>query len=236
MLLSPEIVALLFTAASIGVIHTLVGPDHYLPIAALAKSRAWALPMTLLMTVVFGLAHTAGSVLLGVLGIALGYSLDLINLIESGRGRAAGYVLAGGGLAYLIYSVRMLRREKSHAHEHTHADGTVHSHAHSHHGRHVHLHHSAAGAPSYLLLMIFILGPCEALIPVLMYPASQQNYMAVVLVVLAFVLATLLTMLILVALTYLGVTKFSEVYIQKYAGVCFGAVLGVSGVLVLSGL
>ncbi len=188
------------------------------------------------MTVIFALAHTAGSVLLGALGIALGYSLELIHVIEAGRGAVAGYVLAGAGIAYLIYSIRALRRGKPHVHEHTHADGTMHSHPHSHHGQHIHVHPSRAGIPSYLLLMIFILGPCEALIPVLMYPASQQNAVGVILVVLAFILATSLTMLILVSLTYLGSTTLSDVHIEKYAGIGFGAALGLSGVFVLSGL
>jgi len=37
-----EFVALCATAAGVGVIHTLLGPDHYLPFAAMARAGDWS--------------------------------------------------------------------------------------------------------------------------------------------------------------------------------------------------
>ncbi len=46
----------------------------------------------------------------------------------------------------------------------------------------------------WALFVIFILGPCEALIPLLMYPASQHSWWGLTVVVLAFAAATIATM------------------------------------------
>ena len=64
--------ALCSSALAIGVFHTLLGPDHYLPFVALSKARAWSRRRTLLITAGFGFAHTVGTVLLGAAGLALG--------------------------------------------------------------------------------------------------------------------------------------------------------------------
>ena len=37
--MSHDLTILAVTAASIGVVHTLVGPDHYLPFVVLAQAR-----------------------------------------------------------------------------------------------------------------------------------------------------------------------------------------------------
>ena len=42
--MSPDISILLVTAASIGFIHTLTGPDHYLPFIVMSKARKWTQP------------------------------------------------------------------------------------------------------------------------------------------------------------------------------------------------
>ena len=48
--MAPDLTLLLVTAASIGVVHTLLGPDHYLPFVAMAKARGWSLARTLRIT------------------------------------------------------------------------------------------------------------------------------------------------------------------------------------------
>ena len=42
-----DIGLLLLTAASIGFIHTLLGPDHYLPFVAMSAARGWSSRRTL---------------------------------------------------------------------------------------------------------------------------------------------------------------------------------------------
>ena len=42
--MSPETTVLALTAAAIAFVHTLLGPDHYLPFVAMAKARGWSMP------------------------------------------------------------------------------------------------------------------------------------------------------------------------------------------------
>ena len=69
---------LVLTAASIGFIHTLLGPDHYVPFVAMGAARRWTTRKTLLVTSLCGLGHVAGSVAIGMIGIAIGVSLSRI--------------------------------------------------------------------------------------------------------------------------------------------------------------
>ena len=50
-------------------------------------------------------------------------------------------------------------------------------------------------ATPWTLFIIFVFGPCEPFIPVLMYPAAHANWVAVGAVCLAFSVATIGTML-----------------------------------------
>ena len=66
------VTALLGFAALLGFTHTLTGPDHYLPFVAMSRIGRWSLSKTVAITIACGIGHVAGSVVLGMLGIALG--------------------------------------------------------------------------------------------------------------------------------------------------------------------
>ncbi|MDD5693847.1 MAG: hypothetical protein PHD61_00875, partial [Bacteroidales bacterium] len=84
--MSNEIMILCVTALSIGFIHTLLGPDHYLPFIVLARARDWSVMKTGLITAVCGLGHVGSSVLLGLLGVALGVGISRLEGFEAFRG------------------------------------------------------------------------------------------------------------------------------------------------------
>ena len=46
-----DIGLLVLTAASIGFVHTLLGPDHYLPFVAMGAARRWSTRKTLWITI-----------------------------------------------------------------------------------------------------------------------------------------------------------------------------------------
>jgi hypothetical protein len=71
-----ELNALIVAAASIGFFHTLLGPDHYVPFAMMSWSRKWSWSKTALITLLCGLGHIAGSVILGLVGVSLGWLLS----------------------------------------------------------------------------------------------------------------------------------------------------------------
>ncbi|MEM9184784.1 MAG: hypothetical protein AAGB27_16630 [Pseudomonadota bacterium] len=235
--LTPEIAALSATAVTIAFAHTLLGPDHYLPFVALSKARGWTIKKTLAITAGCGLGHAAGSVALGFIGIALGTALSTMTGIESWRGDLAAWGLTAFGVVYLAISLKRLARNQQHSHPHVHADGTVHQHAHDHHGLHVHAHEEAGRSNvSWAIFIVFVLGPCEALIPLLMVPASQSNMAGVWLVTGLFVTVTLSTMLAAVALSLVGLKQVRLPAIQRYGGVVAGAAICCCGLAMLAGL
>jgi hypothetical protein len=99
---SPELVALTITAASIGVGHTLLGPDHYLPFVVLARARGWSRTTTVAVTVLCGLGHVGSSVVLGLVGIALGVAVARVEGIESARGDIAAWLLTAFGWSPMV--------------------------------------------------------------------------------------------------------------------------------------
>ena len=131
---------LLVSAISIGFLHTILGPDHYLPFILLAKARGWSVTKTAWITGICGIGHVTGSILLGLLGIFLGIGLDKLNLIESHRGSIASWLLIAFGFVYFIWGIRRAIKNKPHEHWHTHSNGTLHVHEHKHFNEHAHMH------------------------------------------------------------------------------------------------
>ena len=90
---------LLGSALSLGFIHTIIGPDHYLPFIVISKARSWTTTRTLLVTFICGLGHVLSSVAIGAIGIGLGTALGSLEAIESIRGDIASYSLIIFGVA-----------------------------------------------------------------------------------------------------------------------------------------
>ena len=59
-----ELRLLVLTAASLGFVHTVLGPDHYLPFTVLAKARKWSISKTAVITCLCGAGHVLSSVVL----------------------------------------------------------------------------------------------------------------------------------------------------------------------------
>ena len=79
------------------------------------------------------------------------------------------------------------------------------------------------------MFIVFVLGPCEALIPLFMYPAAQQSTGLVVSVAVVFGLVTLLTMLACVTVTTIGLEKLGLPTSGRYAHAVAGASVAVCG-------
>jgi ABC-type nickel/cobalt efflux system permease component RcnA len=135
-----------------------------------------------------------------MIGIAFGLSLSRLEAFESSRGSWAAWGLIVFGLVYLAWGLRRGFRRQKHVHVHTHADGTVHAHEHGHGGEHLHAHEEESGSrmTPWVLFVVFLLGPCEALIPLLMFPAATESWATLALVTGTFGVATIVTMMALV--------------------------------------
>ena len=256
-MISREIWMLAGTAATLGFVHTVIGPDHYLPFVVIGRARNWALRRTLLVAFLAGLGHILSSVFLGFLGIALGIAVARLEGVESARGEIAAWLLIGFGLAYFLWGMRRAWRGKAHIHPHLHDHDEAEDHAHGqgrgvddpaheHAQQHVHAHthelaehaHPHGEVPNkanvtpWILFTIFVFGPCEPLIPLVMYPAARHSTAGVVLVAAAFGLVTIATMLAIIAAASFGASFLRLGRLERYSHALAGAMIFISGLSV----
>lgn len=228
--MSNEIIILAGTAATIGFVHTVLGPDHYLPFIVLSKARQWSNVKTLVITFLCGLGHVLSSIILGFIGIALGVALFRLEAIESFRGEIAAWLLIAFGFTYFVWGVHRAIRNRPHEHVHPHEDGTTNSHTHTHLADHTHVHVNKPGSLTpWVLFTIFIFGPCEPLIPLIMYPAARDNMLAVAIVALVFGLATISTMLGIVLTASHGLARLPLGQLGKYSHALAGLTILLCG-------
>jgi sulfite exporter TauE/SafE len=228
--MSNETWILLGTAASIGFVHTILGPDHYLPFIVLSRARGWKTAKTAWITTLCGIGHVLSSIVLGFLGIALGIAVFRLESVEAVRGDIAAWLLLGFGLAYFVWGVRRAIRNRPHEHVHLHADGSEHTHPHTHAGEHAHVHPAKAKSLTpWILFTIFVFGPCEPLIPLLMYPAARGSVGRVVLVALVFGTVTVGTMLTVVLTFQRGLSRVPLRGMERYSHALAGLAIFLSG-------
>jgi sulfite exporter TauE/SafE len=230
--MNTSIALLSATAVSIGFVHTLLGPDHYLPFIVMSQARKWTMSKTMFITFLCGIGHVISSVLLGLAGIAIGSSVTKLISIESFRGNIAAWLLIAFGLVYMIISIRNLVRKKKHSHSHFHLGGEKHYHEHNHKSEHSHIHQESANMTPWILFIIFILGPCEPLIPILMYPAAEHNIQGTIIVSLLFSIVTVATMMSVVLVFKMGMNKINLKPVEKYSHVIAGAMIFFSGLAI----
>ena len=235
--MTQELIILTGTAAAVGAVHTVLGPDHYLPFIVLSKARQWSMRKTLWITGLCGLGHIGSSVVLGFIGIALGVAVRRLELIEARRGEIAAWLIVGFGLAYFVWGTVRALRNKPHAHAHAHANGTVHLHTHAHHADHLHPHEAGGQSLTpWILFTIFVFGPCEPLIPLLMYPATALHPWAIALVAGVFGAVTIATMLGVVFVSSYGLRFLRVERLARWSHSIAGATIVLCGVAIFLGL
>jgi len=204
---------LLLSALSVGFIHTLLGPDHYVPFIVLAKSREWSMTKTTVITLLCGVGHVLSAVALGMFAVYLGLALNKLNFIESFRGEVAAWLLIGFGFAYFVWGLRTTIKNKKQGHFYLHADE-------------LHTKGSLKDVAPWILFIIFVLGPCEPLIPLIMYPAIQGSLLNTILVVSVFGLVTLSTMLFMVLAAVYSTKKLLKFSIfERYGNAMAGMII-----------
>lgn len=223
-------IPLITAAAFIGFTHTLFGPDHYLPFIVMSKSGEWSLKKTTLITFLCGLGHVLSSVILGFIGIAFGLAVTKLEIFEAFRGNIAAWALIAFGLMYFIWGIRRAIRNKPHTHIHSHKDGIGHEHTHTHNHDHLHVHpDKKKSITPWVLFAIFIFGPCEPLIPMLMYPAAQNNLFGLLIVTAVFSIVTITTMMSVVLMSVYGISFAPLAKLERYTHALAGLTIFLCG-------
>ena len=133
---------LLVAAAGVGIAHSVL-PDHWVPLAVIARANRWSLARTAKLSFLASLGHVGVSLLLGVVLAAAG--LALRNAIVAAEGQIVGGVLVLTGIGFLIWA--LATRGRGHTHTHLHVQDPVHADYAAHHD-HGHAHHDDHGHDS----------------------------------------------------------------------------------------
>ena len=222
-----DLQVLLLAAITISFLHTIAGPDHYLPFVAVAKSRRWSFAKTAFWTVICGCGHIWSSVLLGLGGAALGWSVAKIGWIESIRGGVASWALLGFGLVYSVWG--LIRAKQNRRHKHFDVDeDSVYVFEHRH-GETIMTKDRHKVTP-WVMFIIFLLGPCEPMIPLLYFPAAKSSFSGMLILILVYTMCTLLTMILMVACGYYGVSFLKTNKLERYMHALGGVTIFICGI------
>ena len=101
---------------------------------------------------------------------------------------------------------------------------------------HVHDSSEKKSITPWVLFTIFVFGPCEPLIPILMYPAATKSYLGLAFVTIVFAVVTITTMMIAVFIGSLGISFVPIKKIERYSHALAGATIAICGLLIVCGL
>lgn len=222
---------LLGSVVIVAAAHTAVGPDHYLPFIMLARARRWSMARTLMVTALCGLGHVGSSLFLGGVGLLVGLGVSRLELVETGRGSLAAWGLVAFGGAYALWGLRRALRSRKGLLPHDHR-GHVHIHRHGA-AAHEHGQGDSSSTSFWMLFLIFVLGPCEPLIPLFILPASEGRWGLAITAGLVFSLVTVLAMLALVALAYAGARRLPLGPLERWSHALAGGTIAASGLAIL---
>lgn len=221
--------ALLVAAILTAVIHTVAGPDHYLPFIAISKSRNYSYFKTILWTVVCGIGHVGSAILLaaGFLLFAGLLTEARLEWLEAWRGDIAAYAMIGMGAALLLHSLHKRWKHHPHAHRHVHLDGTVETHTHAPAEL-----HANEKLSYWVIFIIFVLGPCEALLP-LLTASAVLGTTSVILISLVFGLVTIATMVGVVIAGRFGLNILRLPWLERFAPEVAGGTVMACGLAIV---
>ncbi|HXX37857.1 MAG TPA: hypothetical protein VEP50_06830 [bacterium] len=248
---------LLLAVATVGVLHTIV-PDHWLPIALIARQEGWTRAETARAATGAGLGHSLSTLAIGLViwfaGAALaGGFADAVTMI-------AGLALIGFGLWIGIGSMRDLRsgrggshrderadqddKQLGHRHRHRHADGRVHTHYHWHTPVTWHVteggdvlvvpfhEHDHRAAPRRTLLLILGSSPMIEGIPAFL-AASRFGFGLIAVMAVIFTLATVVTYVALCVSSSAAAERVHLGRFEQYGEVLSGAFIAIVGLVFL---
>lgn len=197
---------LIITTVSIGIVHALA-PDHWLPFVVIGKARKWSKMRLSFVALVAGIGHVGSSIILGVVGILAGLASIKLQGIESTRAEIGIYLLIGFGIAYALWGLK-------HAKNHHHHTPEI---------------SNKKTVTLWTLFAVFVLGPCEPLIP-LMFLATSYGWVGISVVTITFGMVTLIMMIVQSLLGYIGIQFIKHSFAEKYSQALAGGVIAITGI------
>jgi hypothetical protein len=153
-------------------------------------------------------------VLLGLGGAAIGWSISKVHWLEALRGGIAAWLLLCFGLVYSVWGLIRVRKDKQHKHFDVYEDGSVYVYEHQH-GQTVMPGERHKVTP-WVMFLIFFLGPCEPMIPLLYFPAAKSSWSVMIVLIMVYTICTLCTMLVMVFLGHYGLGLLKVGKMERY--------------------
>ncbi|MDD4938994.1 MAG: hypothetical protein PHE18_04995 [Candidatus Omnitrophica bacterium] len=200
---------LLASTASVAFFHALA-PDHWMPFAAMAKAQNWPRSKLFWITLISGIGHVGISIIFGIIGILLGFSLSRLKALEGHRGEVALWLLIGFGIAYMLWGIKKARQKNQKSMDES----------------------KTKTMALWMLFAVIILGPCEPLIP-LVFLGYNYGYTGIAAVSAVFSVITIAMMLSQSFLAFKGVQLIKYDFAEKYSHALAGLVIALTGVSVM---
>jgi nickel/cobalt transporter (NicO) family protein len=251
--------ALMLAAAGVGFGHAVL-PDHWMPLAVLARARRYPASKTFRLSLAAAVAHVLVSLALGAVLMVVG--LQFRSVLSDRVDLVVGGILVATGLVFLVLELRGRGHGHSHdgadgadghdhsRHAHGHGDHSDHDvrahHDHEHHDHHDHHHDHGTVAvlerPKTVRAKAGVLIPFGAaaspdltILPVFLAAGAVGTGAAVGSLV-AFATVTIATIVGLTALTAAGARLLTAPWIDRGANFLTAATLIVIGGLVAAGV
>jgi hypothetical protein len=184
--------ALLFVAAGAGVVHTLAGPDHYVPLIAVGRAREWSPRRLACAATGLGLVHCLVSVVLVV--SLMVFCEATIPAWLDGMAQIAAWTMIGAGA---VFGVAAWRRRGNRSDP------------------------QRASRPAMTLLaMAFLVGPCEWLIPVALAAGQSHGVLGALQVSFVYTACTVATMATATLLGVFGLRRISRLRVWHAPVAC----------------
>ena len=235
---------LILTVGAIGVLHTLV-PDHWAPIAVLARGQGWSPGRTARAAALAGVGHVGSTLALGLLCWAVGSLAAVHYGALVNRVAALALIGFGGWIAWSGWREVQAGQADAqgglaHSHRHAHADGTEHIHWHEHslsdwhvEGGAAVLHaHGHAATGRTALLLILGSSPMIEGLPAF-FAASTLGAGVLVAMALVFGAATIATYVTVSVAALRGIERLSLGPLERYGEVLSGSFVALVGVVTL---
>ncbi len=244
-MIHPAPQALLVAAvAAVGVLHTLV-PDHWAPIALLARQQGWSRGRVARIAFGAGIGHAFTTLVLGTVvwfaGIVFAQRLGhAVSYASSAALIAFGAWVALAALRELLTSRDP--EHVGHTHLHRHAGGLEHRHWHEHPSEDWHavggnaaiavpLHeHGHETSPRLALMLVLGSSPMVEGIPVF-FAASRYGAALLAVMAILFAIATVVTYILLCVGSAEGAARIDFGPVERYGEVLSGALIILLGVL-----
>jgi len=219
---------LFLSTCGIAIIHTVSGPDHYLPFIALSKSRKWNYVTTMAWTLFCGMGHLISSLMIGMLGVLMGWGMHRYKILDDIRGGLSGWLMFFFGAIYLLWATQNVYRNKSHKHFESDDAGDLFVFEHRH--GEVMIPKEKYKVTPWVIFVIFFVSPAEPLIPLFFAPSLQQAYFKLSLLIIGYVFSTLLSMTVMVMIGLYGLQFKSGLFSERYMSVLSACVLLLTGI------